>query len=86
MVEMKSSKINSVHCGLLLYICCVDECSLFYLYYKAALRACLSDVSCRFALETFSLAVLLTSLTTLRCLCVLGPSVQAWIRVFSRHG
>lgn len=40
----------------------------------------------RSALETFSLAVLLTSLTTLRCLCVLGPNVQAWIRVFSRHG
>ncbi|KAJ0016203.1 hypothetical protein NQD34_014493 [Periophthalmus magnuspinnatus] len=38
------------------------------------------------ALETFSLAVLLTSLTTLRCLCVLGPNIQAWIRVFSRHG
>ena len=38
------------------------------------------------ALETFSLAVLLTCLTTLRCLCVLGPNVQAWIRVFSRHG
>ncbi|KAG7462664.1 hypothetical protein MATL_G00187120 [Megalops atlanticus] len=38
------------------------------------------------ALETFSLAVLLSSLTTLRCLCVLGPSVQAWIRVFSREG
>lgn len=38
------------------------------------------------ALETFSLAVLLTSLTTVRCLCVLGPNVQAWIRVFSRHG
>lgn len=38
------------------------------------------------AFETFSLAVLLTSLTTLRCLCVLGPNVQAWIRVFSRHG
>ncbi|KAG7228079.1 hypothetical protein INR49_005701 [Caranx melampygus] len=39
-----------------------------------------------YALETFSLSVLLTSLTTLRCLCVLGPNVQAWIRVFSRHG
>ncbi|XP_057681266.1 phosphatidylinositol-glycan biosynthesis class F protein [Corythoichthys intestinalis] len=38
------------------------------------------------ALETFSLAVLLSSLTTLRCLCMLGPNVQAWIRVFSRHG
>ncbi|KAJ0060479.1 hypothetical protein NL108_014106, partial [Boleophthalmus pectinirostris] len=38
------------------------------------------------ALETFSLSVLLTSLTTLRCLCVLGPNIQAWIRVFSRHG
>ncbi|XP_061562121.1 phosphatidylinositol-glycan biosynthesis class F protein [Phycodurus eques] len=38
------------------------------------------------ALETFSLAVLLSSLTTLRCLCMLGPNFQAWIRVFSRHG
>lgn len=38
------------------------------------------------ALETFSLAVLLSSFTTLRCLCVLGPNVQAWIRVFSREG
>ncbi|XP_077482070.1 phosphatidylinositol-glycan biosynthesis class F protein [Stigmatopora argus] len=38
------------------------------------------------AMETFSLAVLLSSLTTLRCLCMLGPNVQAWIRVFSRHG
>lgn len=39
-----------------------------------------------FALETFSLAVLLSTLTTLRCLCMLGPNVQAWIRVFSRDG
>ncbi|XP_016355428.1 phosphatidylinositol-glycan biosynthesis class F protein-like [Sinocyclocheilus anshuiensis] len=38
------------------------------------------------ALETFSLAVLLSTLTTLRCLCILGPNVQAWIRVFSRDG
>ncbi|KAJ8248303.1 hypothetical protein GJAV_G00240570 [Gymnothorax javanicus] len=38
------------------------------------------------ALETFSLAVLLSCFTTLRCLCVLGPNVQAWIRVFSRNG
>lgn len=43
-------------------------------------------MSSRWAWETFSLAVLLTSLTTLRCVCVLGPNVQAWIRVFSRHG
>ncbi|XP_062858978.1 phosphatidylinositol-glycan biosynthesis class F protein [Trichomycterus rosablanca] len=38
------------------------------------------------ALKTFSLAVLLSTLTTLRCLCILGPNVQAWIRVFSRDG
>ncbi|XP_076855821.1 phosphatidylinositol-glycan biosynthesis class F protein [Brachyhypopomus gauderio] len=38
------------------------------------------------ALETFSLAILLSTLTTLRCLCILGPNVQAWIRVFSRDG
>ncbi|KPP70698.1 phosphatidylinositol-glycan biosynthesis class F protein-like [Scleropages formosus] len=37
-------------------------------------------------LETFSLAVLLSTFTTLRCLCLLGPNVQAWIRVFSRDG
>ncbi|MBN3320277.1 PIGF protein, partial [Atractosteus spatula] len=38
------------------------------------------------ALETFSFAVLLSTFTTLRCLCILGPNVQAWIRVFSRDG
>ncbi|KAG9344588.1 hypothetical protein JZ751_011260 [Albula glossodonta] len=38
------------------------------------------------ALETFSLAVLLSCFTTVRCLCVLGPNVQTWIRVFSRDG
>ncbi|XP_027018888.1 phosphatidylinositol-glycan biosynthesis class F protein [Tachysurus fulvidraco] len=38
------------------------------------------------AVETFSLAVLLSTLTTLRCLCMHGPNVQAWIRVFSRDG
>ncbi|MGH0145195.1 UNVERIFIED_CONTAM: hypothetical protein FKN15_071262 [Acipenser sinensis] len=38
------------------------------------------------ALETFSFAVLLSTFTTLRCLCILGPNVQAWIRVFSRNG
>ncbi|XP_023675997.2 phosphatidylinositol-glycan biosynthesis class F protein [Paramormyrops kingsleyae] len=37
-------------------------------------------------LETFSLAVLLSTFTTLRCLCLLGPNIQAWIRVFSRDG
>ncbi|RXN01752.1 Phosphatidylinositol-glycan biosynthesis class F protein [Acipenser ruthenus] len=38
------------------------------------------------ASETFSFAVLLSTFTTLRCLCILGPNVQAWIRVFSRNG
>ncbi|XP_031439196.1 phosphatidylinositol-glycan biosynthesis class F protein [Clupea harengus] len=38
------------------------------------------------AVETFSLGVLLSTMTTLRCLCMMGPNVQAWIRVFSRDG
>ncbi|XP_069464541.1 phosphatidylinositol-glycan biosynthesis class F protein [Ambystoma mexicanum] len=37
-------------------------------------------------LETFSFAVLLSTFTTLRCLCMLGPNFPAWIRVFSRNG
>ncbi|XP_038669066.1 phosphatidylinositol-glycan biosynthesis class F protein isoform X2 [Scyliorhinus canicula] len=36
--------------------------------------------------ETFLFAVLLSTFTTLRCLCMLGPNVQAWIRVFSKNG
>ncbi|XP_006007557.1 phosphatidylinositol-glycan biosynthesis class F protein isoform X2 [Latimeria chalumnae] len=37
-------------------------------------------------LETFLFAVLLSTYTTLRCLCMLGPNVPAWIRVFSKNG
>ncbi|NXA13975.1 PIGF protein, partial [Sapayoa aenigma] len=36
--------------------------------------------------ETFLFAVLLSTFTTLQCLCVLGPNVQTWIRVFSKNG
>ncbi|XP_040554126.1 phosphatidylinositol-glycan biosynthesis class F protein isoform X2 [Gallus gallus] len=36
--------------------------------------------------ETFLFAVLLSTFTTLQCLCLLGPNIQAWIRVFSRNG
>ncbi|XP_053314837.1 phosphatidylinositol-glycan biosynthesis class F protein [Spea bombifrons] len=36
--------------------------------------------------ETFLFAVLLSSFTTSRCLCILGPNFHAWIRVFSRDG
>ncbi|KFO92136.1 Phosphatidylinositol-glycan biosynthesis class F protein [Buceros rhinoceros silvestris] len=36
--------------------------------------------------ETFLLAVLLSTFTTLQCLCVLGPNVPAWMRVFSKNG
>ncbi|XP_075268968.1 GPI ethanolamine phosphate transferase, stabilizing subunit [Opisthocomus hoazin] len=36
--------------------------------------------------ETFLFAVLLSTFTTLQCLCMLGPNVQAWIRVFSKNG
>ncbi|XP_014375940.1 phosphatidylinositol-glycan biosynthesis class F protein isoform X1 [Alligator sinensis] len=37
-------------------------------------------------LETFLFAVLLSTFTTLNCLCMLGPNIQAWIRVFSKNG
>ncbi|XP_054839918.1 phosphatidylinositol-glycan biosynthesis class F protein isoform X1 [Eublepharis macularius] len=37
-------------------------------------------------LETFLFAVLLSTFTTLHCLCVLGPNFQAWLRVFSKNG
>ncbi|KGL82698.1 Phosphatidylinositol-glycan biosynthesis class F protein, partial [Tinamus guttatus] len=36
--------------------------------------------------ETFLFAVLLSTFTTLQCLCMLGPNIQAWIRVFSKNG
>ncbi|NXA26312.1 PIGF protein, partial [Ibidorhyncha struthersii] len=36
--------------------------------------------------ETFLFAVLLSTFTTLQCLCILGPNLQAWIRVFSKNG
>ncbi|XP_059747543.1 phosphatidylinositol-glycan biosynthesis class F protein isoform X2 [Bos indicus] len=38
------------------------------------------------ALETFSLAVILSTFTTIPCLCLLGPNFKAWLRIFSRNG
>ncbi|XP_017910680.1 PREDICTED: phosphatidylinositol-glycan biosynthesis class F protein isoform X1 [Capra hircus] len=38
------------------------------------------------ALETFSLAVILSTFTTVPCLCLLGPNLKAWLRIFSRNG
>lgn len=40
----------------------------------------------RLALETFLLAVTLSTFTTVPCLCLLGPNFKAWLRVFSRNG
>ncbi|XP_060043521.1 phosphatidylinositol-glycan biosynthesis class F protein isoform X2 [Erinaceus europaeus] len=37
-------------------------------------------------LETFSFAVILSTFTTVPCLCLLGPNIKAWLRVFSRNG
>ncbi|XP_062980028.1 phosphatidylinositol-glycan biosynthesis class F protein [Elgaria multicarinata webbii] len=37
-------------------------------------------------LETFLFAVLLSTFTTLHCLCLLGPNIQMWLRVFSKNG
>ncbi|XP_066553284.1 phosphatidylinositol-glycan biosynthesis class F protein isoform X1 [Amia ocellicauda] len=73
-----SSKLNKAFLSCLYFVL---SCLLFHavvvLYGAPLLES---------ALETFSFAVLLSTLTTLRCLCLLGPNVQAWIRVFSRDG
>ncbi|XP_059515910.1 phosphatidylinositol-glycan biosynthesis class F protein isoform X1 [Myotis daubentonii] len=37
-------------------------------------------------LETFLFAVILSTFTTVPCLCLLGPNFKAWLRVFSRNG
>ncbi|XP_060219372.1 phosphatidylinositol-glycan biosynthesis class F protein isoform X3 [Meriones unguiculatus] len=37
-------------------------------------------------LETFLFAVILSTFTTVPCLCLLGPNLRAWLRVFSRNG
>ncbi|XP_076415205.1 GPI ethanolamine phosphate transferase, stabilizing subunit isoform X2 [Peromyscus maniculatus bairdii] len=37
-------------------------------------------------LETFLFAVILSTFTTVPCLCLLGPNLKAWLRVFSRNG
>ncbi|XP_058990541.1 phosphatidylinositol-glycan biosynthesis class F protein isoform X3 [Mustela lutreola] len=37
-------------------------------------------------LETFLFAVTLSTFTTVPCLCLLGPNIKAWLRVFSRNG
>ncbi|KAM6220174.1 phosphatidylinositol-glycan biosynthesis class F protein isoform 2-T2 [Rhynchocyon petersi] len=37
-------------------------------------------------LETFLFAVILSTFTTVPCLCLLGPNIRAWLRVFSRNG
>uniref|UniRef100_F7ESW7 Phosphatidylinositol glycan anchor biosynthesis class F n=1 Tax=Monodelphis domestica TaxID=13616 RepID=F7ESW7_MONDO len=37
-------------------------------------------------LETFLFAVILSTFTTLPCLCLLGPNIKAWLRVFTRNG
>nr|XP_055099676.1 phosphatidylinositol-glycan biosynthesis class F protein isoform X2 [Symphalangus syndactylus] len=38
------------------------------------------------ALETFLFALILSAFTTVPCLCLLGPNLKAWLRVFSRNG
>lgn len=40
----------------------------------------------RLVLETFLFAVILSTFTTVPCLCLLGPNIKAWLRVFSRNG
>ncbi|KAH0622768.1 hypothetical protein JD844_025411 [Phrynosoma platyrhinos] len=37
-------------------------------------------------LETFLFAVLLSTFTTLHCLCLLGPNIHVWLKVFSKNG
>ncbi|XP_060687372.1 phosphatidylinositol-glycan biosynthesis class F protein isoform X1 [Hemiscyllium ocellatum] len=73
-----SSKVTKIFRScLLFFISCVIFHGILVLYGAPLL------VSFR---ETFMFAVLLSTFTTLRCLCMLGPNVQAWIRVFSKNG
>ncbi|XP_048456702.1 phosphatidylinositol-glycan biosynthesis class F protein isoform X2 [Rhincodon typus] len=77
----KNSSIGTVtkifRSCLLFFISCIVFHGILVLYGAPLL------VSFR---ETFMFAVLLSTFTTLRCLCMLGPNVQAWIRVFTKNG
>ncbi|KFQ66397.1 Phosphatidylinositol-glycan biosynthesis class F protein, partial [Phaethon lepturus] len=57
-----------------------------YLFYIYILIYFIIFLLCRSVTETFLFAVLLSTFTTLQCLCILGPNIQAWIRVFSKNG
>ncbi|XP_028928054.1 phosphatidylinositol-glycan biosynthesis class F protein [Ornithorhynchus anatinus] len=64
--------------------CCVYflvSCTLFHLITVLYGAPLIESV-----LETFSFAVILSTYTTLPCLCVLGPNLHAWQRVFSKNG
>uniref|UniRef100_G1PBY6 Phosphatidylinositol glycan anchor biosynthesis class F n=1 Tax=Myotis lucifugus TaxID=59463 RepID=G1PBY6_MYOLU len=76
--------ISTVHTWGISYVC-----KWFYFL-------CLFRLSCNFVLygaplielvlETFLFAVILSTFTTVPCLCLLGPNLKAWLRVFSRNG
>ncbi|XP_043915680.1 phosphatidylinositol-glycan biosynthesis class F protein [Protopterus annectens] len=71
----KVSKI--IQSGLYYLISCVMFHAIFCLYGAPLLES---------VMETFLLAVLLSTFTTLRCLYMLGPNIHAWVRVFSKNG
>ncbi|XP_072265861.1 phosphatidylinositol-glycan biosynthesis class F protein isoform X1 [Pyxicephalus adspersus] len=73
-----SSKVNKLYRSCLYFFA---SCLLFHgiiVLYGAPLVESVG--------ETFLFAVLLSSFTTSRSLCFLGPNFHAWVRVFSKDG
>ncbi|KAM9154840.1 phosphatidylinositol-glycan biosynthesis class F protein isoform 2-T3 [Pangshura tecta] len=64
-------------CCVVFFISCILFHGIIVLYGAPLIES---------VLETFLFAVLLSTFTTLHCLCMLGPNIQAWIRVFSKNG
>ncbi|XP_065611007.1 phosphatidylinositol-glycan biosynthesis class F protein [Cyrtonyx montezumae] len=73
-----SSKISRfLKCCIYFFMSCILFHAIIVLYGAPLIES---------VTETFLFSVLLSTFTTLQCLCLLGPNVQAWIRVFSRNG
>uniref|UniRef100_A0A2D4FWQ0 Phosphatidylinositol-glycan biosynthesis class F protein n=1 Tax=Micrurus corallinus TaxID=54390 RepID=A0A2D4FWQ0_MICCO len=66
-----------VKCCVYFFISCILFHGIIVLYGAPLLES---------VWETFLFAVLLSTFTTLPCLCLLGPNFQIWLRVFSKNG
>ncbi|XP_052042475.1 phosphatidylinositol-glycan biosynthesis class F protein isoform X2 [Apodemus sylvaticus] len=73
-----SHKVTRVlKCCIYFLISCLSLHIIFVLYGAPLIEL---------VLETFLFAVVLSAFTTVPCLCLLGPNLKAWLRVFSRNG